>query len=104
MANHSIQFQEALSFEQLRIQVDGLLRAAVENNPLFRRILEVKRNALLQRVRQYNEALHARRRYSTTWCQLEVMHWSAHLLSILNEVLRYQIDVVALIQIGAPNV
>lgn len=98
------QYEDAVSFEELRTQVDGLLRELVDNNPMFRRILEVKRNALLQRVRQYNEELNARRRHSVTWCQLEVMQWSKHLLSILNEVLRYQVDIIVLLRIGAPNV
>jgi hypothetical protein len=100
----ALPFEEAQSFEQLRNQVDGLLRELVDNNPMFRTILEVKRNALLQRIRLYNEALNARRRYSVTFCQLEVMNWSAHLLSILNEVLRYQVDVFVLLRLGAPNV
>ena len=100
----ALPFEEAQSFEQLRTQVDGLLRELVDNNPMFRTILEVKRNALLQRIRVYNEALNARRRYSATWCQVEVMNWSAHLLSILNEVLRYQVDIFVLLRLGAPNV
>jgi hypothetical protein len=103
---HSIEirYQEARSFEELRTQVDGLLNELVDNNPFFRQILEVKRNALLQRVRLYNEELNTRRHRRNTWSQIEVMQWSAHLLSILNEVLRYQMEIIALIRLSVPNV
>jgi hypothetical protein len=96
-------YVEARSFNELRSQVDVFVRELVENNPLYRQLLAVKRNALLERVRQFNQQFDTRVS-AENWSRQEVMEWAGYILSILNEVFRYQIEICALMRINAPNV
>jgi hypothetical protein len=93
----------AQSFLELKSQVDILMCDLVDNNPLFRSLLEAKRNAIIQRVRYFNQEF-ARLPNPSFWQPHDIMVFSCHLLSILNEIIRYQIEIGVLIRLNVPNI
>jgi hypothetical protein len=95
--------EKARSLVEFKNRVDHYFRELVEENPLYRNLLEIKRNEIVQRVRQFNLDF-AWLPNAEIWRPDEVMACTSQLLRILNEVLMYQKEICGLIRVGAPNI